>query len=36
MSDLARQVIFANDLVLFMQEKRYPGALKHSGVIIPV
>jgi histidine triad (HIT) family protein len=36
MSDPAMKVIFENDLVLFMQNERYQGALKHSGVIIPV
>jgi histidine triad (HIT) family protein len=31
-----QRVIFKNDLVLFLQDERYQGALKHSGVIIPV
>jgi histidine triad (HIT) family protein len=35
-SDPEQQVIFANDFVLFLQNERYQGALKHSGVIIPV
>jgi histidine triad (HIT) family protein len=30
------KVIFENSLVLFMQNERYQGALKHSGVIIPI
>jgi hypothetical protein len=30
------KIIFENDLVLFMQNERYQGALKHSGVIIPI
>ena len=36
MSDSEQKVIFENDLVLFLQNVRYQGALKHSGVIIPV
>jgi histidine triad (HIT) family protein len=35
-SDPEQKVIFENDLVLFMQNGRVQGALKHSGVIIPV
>jgi len=35
-SDPAQKVIFENDLVLFIQDERYQGALKHSGIIIPV
>jgi histidine triad (HIT) family protein len=35
-SDPEQKVIFENDLVLFLQNERYQGALKHSGVIIPV
>jgi histidine triad (HIT) family protein len=34
--DQAQKIIFENDLVLFLQDERYQGALKHSGVIIPV
>jgi diadenosine tetraphosphate (Ap4A) HIT family hydrolase len=34
-SDPDMKVIFENDLVLFMQNERVQGALKHSGVIIP-
>jgi histidine triad (HIT) family protein len=29
-------VVFREDLVLFVQDQRFQGALKHSGVIIPV
>jgi diadenosine tetraphosphate (Ap4A) HIT family hydrolase len=29
-------VVFRDDLVWFVQDPRYQGALKHSGVIIPV
>jgi histidine triad (HIT) family protein len=36
MSDPEQKVIFENDLVLFMRNERVQGALKHSGVIIPV
>ena len=36
MSDPEQKVIFENDHVLFLQNERYQGALKHSGVIIPV
>src|SRR5918996_106156 len=35
-SDPAQKVLFENDLVLFMQNERVQGALKHSGVIIPI
>jgi hypothetical protein len=34
--DPAQKVIVEHDLVLFLQDERYQGALKHSGVIIPV
>ena len=27
---------FSDDLVWFLQDRRYQGALKHSGVIVPV
>ena len=30
------EVVFKNDLVWFLQHPRYQGALKHSGVIIPI
>ena len=30
------QIIFQNHLVLFAQDERYQGSLKHSGIIIPV
>jgi len=35
-SEPEQKVIFKNDLVLFLQDERYQGALKHSGIIIPV
>jgi histidine triad (HIT) family protein len=31
-----QRVVFENDLVLFLQDERYQGALRHSGVIIPI
>ena len=31
-----QKVVFENDLVLFLQDERYQGALRHSGIIIPV
>ena len=31
-----QKVILKNDLVLFLQDERFQGALKHSGVIIPI
>ena len=31
-----QNVVFRNDLVVFLQDERFQGALKHSGVIIPV
>ncbi len=34
--DAAMRIVFADDLVLFVQGERYQGALKHSGLIIPV
>lgn len=34
--DPEQKIIFENDLVLFLQDERYQGALKHSGVIIPI
>jgi histidine triad (HIT) family protein len=27
---------FADDLVVFVQDERFQGALKHSGVIVPI
>lgn len=30
------EVVFQNDLVWFLQDPRYQGALKHSGVIVPI
>ena len=35
-ADLDAHVVFRDDLVLFVQDERYQGALKHSGVIVPV
>ena len=35
-ADRAPRIVFQNDLVLFIQDERYQGSLKHSGVIIPV
>ena len=34
--DPEQDVVFRDDLVCFLQDRRYQGALKHSGVIIPV
>ena len=34
--DPAQKILFRNELVLFLQDERYQGALKHSGVIIPI
>jgi histidine triad (HIT) family protein len=34
--DPASRILFRNDLALFVQDERFQGALKHSGVIIPV
>jgi histidine triad (HIT) family protein len=34
--DKEQIVILQNDLVLFLQDERFQGALKHSGVIIPI
>ena len=31
-----QKIVFKSDLVLFLQDERYQGALKHSGVIIPI
>ena len=30
------KVLFSNDLVRFVEDARFQGALKHSGVIVPV
>ena len=35
-ADLDAHVVFRDDLVAFVQDERYQGALKHSGVIVPV
>ena len=34
--DLAARVLLRNDAALFIEDERYQGALKHSGVIVPV
>ena len=34
--DPEQKIILENDLVVFLQDDRYQGALKHSGVIIPI
>lgn len=34
--DREQRIIFESNLVLFLQDERYQGALKHSGVIIPI
>ena len=31
-----QRVVLRRDLVLFLQDERYQGALKHSGIIIPI
>ena len=31
-----QKIVLQDDLVLFVQDERYQGALRHSGVIIPV
>ena len=35
-AELASRIVMRNDLALFIQDERYQGALKHSGVIVPV
>ena len=34
--DPEQKIVLENDLVLFLQDERFQGALKHSGVIIPI
>ena len=34
--DPEQRIVFQNDLALFLQNERLQGALKHSGVIIPI
>ena len=34
--DPEQKVVFESDLVLFLQDERYQGALRHSGVIVPI
>ncbi len=36
LTDPEPRVVFRDNLVLFLQDVRYQGALKHSGVIIPI
>jgi diadenosine tetraphosphate (Ap4A) HIT family hydrolase len=36
LNPLDEKVVFRHDLVWFVRDPRYQGALKHSGVIIPV
>lgn len=31
-----QEVVFRDDLVWFLQDPRFQGALKHSGIIVPV
>jgi histidine triad (HIT) family protein len=31
-----QRIIFRDDLVVFLQDERFQGALRHSGVIVPV
>ncbi len=30
------KIVFGDELVRFLQDRRYQGALKHSGIIIPI
>jgi histidine triad (HIT) family protein len=34
--ELDAQVVFRDDLVAFLYDERHQGALKHSGIIVPV
>jgi diadenosine tetraphosphate (Ap4A) HIT family hydrolase len=34
--DLDATTVFRDDLVVYVQDERYQGALKHSGMIVPV
>ena len=34
--DSPARVLFADDLVRYIEDERFQGALKHSGVIVPV
>ena len=36
LSDPEQRILFRNDLTLFLQDERFQGSLKHSGVIIPI
>lgn len=35
LTDPEARVLFQNDLALFIEDERFQGALKHSGVIVP-
>jgi histidine triad (HIT) family protein len=35
-TDPEQKIILRNDLAFFIQDERYQGALKHSGVIVPI
>jgi histidine triad (HIT) family protein len=35
MTEAASRIVFRNDLALFIQDERYQGSLKHSGIIVP-
>jgi diadenosine tetraphosphate (Ap4A) HIT family hydrolase len=35
-TDPEQKIILRNDFALFIQDERYQGALKHSGVIVPI
>jgi len=36
LDDPAQRIIFRNELALFIQDERFQGSLKHSGMIVPV
>jgi diadenosine tetraphosphate (Ap4A) HIT family hydrolase len=36
LSEPEAKVFFRDDLVLFVEDERFQGSLKHSGVIIPI
>jgi diadenosine tetraphosphate (Ap4A) HIT family hydrolase len=36
LSDPEARILFRDDLVLFVEDARFQGSLKHSGVIIPI
>ncbi len=35
-NDHDNKIIFRNDIVLYVENEKYQGALRHSGIIIPV